>query len=406
MRRILVMALFVPLWLYGIGFDPADREKIEVLKRFDLPASFLRDPYLHDIYDQKRRECRMNGFADSTENAGTFIPMLTSLIAQSDLPKEFVFIALAESRLEVSTSSPRGAAGLWQFMEGTGKLHGLAVNQFVDERRDHIKSTRAAIAYLSALKKMFGKWYLALIAYNCGEGKLYKAIRQAGTSDVHVLADPKRAYIPPESRRYLRKVLALALLATDEVFLSEIEYDSLIGKEHDNPIATVYLPEGEEIDRIAAVLEMPKKNLVRLNTHLKKGVTPPDQQAYPIYIPKEKLPVFRERFRTRDLKGYFVMHRVKSGETVAQLSKRYNVPSGAIMRENMIGSDADIGKNRNVRIPINKPYLKNTKFHKAKLGETVDSVAELYNMTIDQIRAKNPFVSNVLKEGEEIKVDD
>ena len=188
--------------------------------------------------------------------------------------------------------------------------------------------------------------------------------------------------------------------------MSEIEYDSLIGKEHDNPIATVYLPEGEEIDRIAAVLEMPKKNLVRLNTHLKKGVTPPDQQAYPIYIPKEKLPVFRERFRTRDLKGYFVMHRVKSGETVAQLSKRYNVPSGAIMRENMIGSDADIGKNRNVRIPINKPYLKNTKFHKAKLGETVDSVAELYNMTIDQIRAKNPFVSNVLKEGEEIKVDD
>ncbi|WP_294892198.1 lytic transglycosylase domain-containing protein [Sulfuricurvum sp. MLSB] len=406
MKAILAMMVILPLYAYGVGFDPSDRKKIEVLRHFDLPASYLSDPYLHDSYTKKRRECQLDGFADSADNADVFIPMLSSLIAQSDLPKEFLFVALAESRLEVSTSSSRGAAGLWQFMEQTGRLHGLAVNQFVDERRDHIKSTRAAITYLSMLKKMFGKWYLALLAYNCGEGRLYKAIRKAGTTDVRVLTDPKRGYLPPETRKYLRNVVSLALLATDEVFLSEIQYDALLESQHENPIATVYLPEGEDIDTIAAVLEMPKNNLVKLNTHLKKGVTPPNQESYPIYIPKDKLNVFREKFRTRDLKGYFVMHRVKSGETIAQLSKRYNVPSGSIMRENMIGIDSDIGKNRNVRIPINKPYLKNTKFHRAKLGETIASVAELYNMTIEQIKAKNPFASNVLKEGEEIKVDD
>jgi membrane-bound lytic murein transglycosylase D len=406
MKAILVIMVLLPLYAYGVGFDPSDRKKIEVLRHFDLPASYLRDPYLHDAYAKKRRECQLDGFADSADNANVFIPMLSSLIAQSDLPKEFLFVALAESRLEVSTSSSRGAAGLWQFMEQTGRLHGLAVNQFVDERRDHVKSTRAAITYLSMLKKMFGKWYLALLAYNCGEGRLQKAILKAGTTDVRVLTDPKRGYLPPESRKYLRNVVSLALLATDEVFLSEIQYDALLESQHENPIATVYLPEGEDINTIAAVLEMPKSNLVKLNTHLKKGVTPPNQESYPIYIPKDKLSVFREKFHTRDLKGYFVMHRVKSGETIAQLSKRYNVPSGSIMRENMIGIDSDIGKNRNVRIPINKPYLKNTKFHKAKLGETIASVAGLYNMTIEQIKAKNPFASNVLKEGEEIKVDD
>lgn len=406
MKAILTILVLLPLYVYGVGFDPSDRKKIEVLRHFDLPASYLSDPYLHDAYAKKRRECQLDGFADSADNADMFIPMLSSLIAQSDLPKEFLFVALAESRLEVSTSSSRGAAGLWQFMEQTGRLHGLTVNQFVDERRDHVKSTRAAITYLSMLKKMFGKWYLALLAYNCGEGRLQKAIRKAGTTDVRVLTDPKRGYLPPESRKYLRNVVSLALLATDEVFLSEIQYDALLESQHENPIATVYLPEGEDISTIAAVLEMPKNNLVKLNTHLKKGVTPPNQESYPIYIPKDKLNVFREKFRTRDLKGYFVMHRVKSGETIAQLSKRYNVPSGSIMRENMIGIDSDIGKNRNVRIPINKPYLKNTKFHKAKLGETIASVAELYNMTIEQIKAKNPFASNVLKEGEEIKVDD
>lgn len=406
MKKSIALIVLIPLFLHSVGFDLTDPKKIEVLHRFDIPASFLSDPYLHDIYAQKRRECQLNGFADSSENAEVFIPMLSSLIAQSDLPKEFLFVALVESRLEVSTSSHRGAAGLWQFMEKTGRLHGLQVNQFVDERRDHIKSTRAAITYLSTLKKMFGKWYLALIAYNCGEGRLQKAIRKAGTTDLRILADPKRALIPAESRNYIRKVVALALLATDEVFLSEIQYDELLGSEHENPIATVYLPEGEDIDRIAAVLEMPKKNLLRLNTHLKKGVTPPNQQSYPIYIPKTKLGDFRQKFRTRELKGYFVMHRVKSGETLTQLSKRYNVPTSSIMAENMIGAEEEIGVNRNVKIPINKPYLKSTpRLHRAQSGETLASVASLYNLTIEQLKANNPFASNALNEGEEIKVD-
>lgn len=407
MKVAIVLIAWIPLSLFSIGFNPHDQEKIDVLRHFDIPASFLSDPYLHDIYSKKKRECQLNGFADSAENADVFIPMLSSLIAQSDLPKEFLFVALAESRLEVGSSSSRGAAGLWQFMESTGRLHGLQVNQFVDERRDHVKSTRAAIAYLSTLKKQFGKWYLALIAYNCGDGRLRKAIRKAGTTDLRVLTDPKRAYIPAESRNYIRKVVALALLATDEVFLSEIQYDALLSGEHDNPIATVYLPEGEDIDRIAAVLEMPKQNLVRLNTHLKKGVTPPNQQSYPIYIPKSKLSDFRQKFRTRELKGYFVMHRVKSGETLAQLSRRYNVPTSSIMTENMIGDENEMGSNRNVKIPINKPYLKSTpRLHTVQTGETLASVAALYNLTLDQVKARNPFASNTLKEGEEIKVDD
>jgi len=405
-KIIVLWVLSLPLSLSGIGFDMQDQKKIEVLRHFDIPPSFLADPYLHDIYSQKRRECLLNGFADSEENADMFIPMLSSLIAQSDLPSEFLFVALAESRLRIGASSTRGAAGIWQFMERTGKLHGLEVNQYVDERRDHIKSTRAAIAYLSTLKKKFGKWYLALIAYNCGDGRLQRAIRKAGTADLKTLADPKHSYIPPESRNYIRKVVALALLATDEVFLSQIQYDSLLSTEQENPIATVFLPEGEKIDRIAAVLEMPKQKLVILNTHLKKGVTPPNQKSYPIYIPTSKLGMFQQKFRTTDFKGYLVMHRVKSGETLSSLAQRYNVPRKAIMKENMISDEDEPLSNRTVKIPINKPFLVNTKFHTAKSGETLASVATMYNLTVKQIRAINPFVSNRLKEGQEVKISD
>jgi membrane-bound lytic murein transglycosylase D len=221
-----------------------------------------------------------------------------------------------------------------------------------------------------------------------------------------VLADPAKGHSPPESRRYIRKVLAISLLATDDAFLSAIQYDKFVTDSPDNQIATVYLPEGEDIDRIAAVLEMPKTHLKKLNTHLKKGVTPPNASAYPVYIPQDKLDEFRQKYRTRELKGYFVMHRVKSGETLTNLSSRYNVPRGAIMMENMIGSNTELLPNRNVRIPINKPFLKNPRWHTVKSGETLASVAALYNMTLEQIKAKNPFTSSTLNEGEEVKVGD
>lgn len=406
MKQLMVWILLIPISLSAMGFDPHDQKKIEVLTHFNIPASYLNDPYLHDIYAQKKRESALQGFADSSENVDIFIPILSSLIAQSDLPSEFLFVAMVESQLRGGATSVRGAAGLWQFMESTGKLHGLKVNQFVDERRDHVKSTRAAIAYLSSLKQEFGKWYLALIAYNCGDGRLKRAIAKAGTTDIHVLTDPKRGYIPSESKNYIRKVVALALLATDELFLSQIQYDSLIRTDQENPLATVYLPAGENIDRIAAVLEMPKKNLVVLNTHLKKGVTPPNEQSYPIYIPKEKLDDFRQKFRTKDLKGYFVMHRVKSGETLEQLSKRYDVPKSSIIMENMIGENEERQLNRRMKIPINKPFLKNSRFHTAAPGETLVSVAQLYNLSLEQIKIKNPFVTNTLKEGEKVKVAD
>ncbi len=151
---------------------------------------------------------------------------------------------------------------------------------------------------------------------------------------------------------------------------------------------------------------MPKSNLVRLNTHLKKGVTPPNEQAYPVYIPKDKLEDFQRKFKPRDFRGYFVLHRVKSGETLEQLSRRYNVPKTTIMMENMIGDEKEKNLNRRVKIPINKPFLKNSRLHKAKSGETLVSVAQLYNISLDQIKLKNPFSSHTLKEGEEINIDD
>lgn len=400
MRWFLYLSL-IHLNLYSLAFDLNDAKKIEVLKHFDIPYSFLNDPYLHDMYVEKKRDCTLNGFANSSENADVFIPMLSSLIAQSDLPAEFLFIVMAESGLDTLSTSSKGASGLWQFMPSTGKLHGLVINQYVDERRDHIKSTRAAINYLSQLHRQFGKWYLAIIAYNCGDGKLASAIRKAHTDDLQVLSNPAKGYIPPESRRYIRRIVALALLASDRIFLEQIQYDNLIGVASENPIATVYLPEGEEIDKIAAVLEMPKQKLKLLNTHLKHGVTPPSKNNYPVYIPEDKLSLFEEKYRPQGLKKYFVMHKLKSGETLSSLSNRYNIDKSALMKENMIGNRDEFKANRIVKIPMSNTFIKK---ESTALEKITSSAPKLYNLEFDHIKIINPFTPLKIEKKEESKI--
>ncbi len=357
MRRLLLIA-YSSFQLFGYGIDPHNEKQLAVLRHLDIPPSFLRDPYLSDIYLEKKRDAIMNGFTHSVENAEVFIPMISSLIAQSDLPSEFLFLALAESGLDTLSTSSRGAGGIWQFMEHTGRLHGLTINKYVDERRDHVKSTRAAITYLSQLHRQFGKWYLAIIAYNCGDGKLSSAIRRAKSDDLSVLANPQKAYIPYETRRYIRSIVALALLASDKVFLEQIHYDHLIGMAAENPVATVYLPEGEEIDRIAAVLEMPKKKLTLLNTHLRRGATPPNKSSYPVYIPADKLDMLRFKYRTKGLKGYFLMHKTSPGDSVGSLAKRYETTQSQIRDENMLSEHDELKGNRFVRIPVKNHHKK------------------------------------------------
>jgi membrane-bound lytic murein transglycosylase D len=391
----------IPYSLFPLAFDTHDVKKSEVLKHFDVPASFLNDPYLHDEYSERKQDCALNGFANSSENADILIPMLSSIIAQSDLPEEFLFIALAESGLDAVSTSTRGASGLWQFMPETGKVHGLKITPYVDERCDHIKSTRAAITYLSQLHRQFGKWYLAIIAYNCGDGKLSHAIREAHSSELSVLTNPHKGYIPPESRRYIRRILALALLASDRVFLEQIQYDHLIGVASKNPIATVYLPEGEEIDNLAAVLEMPKQKLKFLNTHLKRGVTPPNVNSYPVYIPESKLALFQAKYHPKGLKNYFVMHKIKSGESLVSLSKRYNVERSAIMSENMISEKDEIKENRNIKIPLSRSFIKKEVI---VYEEPPVSAIKMYNFNLDNLKLRNPFNPLKVNENEEPKL--
>ncbi|NPA73900.1 MAG: lytic transglycosylase domain-containing protein, partial [Epsilonproteobacteria bacterium] len=160
-------------------------KEIRVLKSLDIDESFLTDPVFVDMQTTLDKY-RAKHFLKVLEDGHTFVPVLTKMIADAKIPKAFLYLAMAESNFSAEAKSKTRAVGLWQFMPRTAKLLGLKVNRYIDERRDPIKSTKVAIKYLKFLHKRFGKWYLAALAYNCGEGKLSKVIRKVGTDKLSV----------------------------------------------------------------------------------------------------------------------------------------------------------------------------------------------------------------------------
>ncbi len=134
-----------------------------------------------------------------------YFPIIENEIRKRNLPDDIKYLAIVESALDANAYSKSGAAGLWQFMKGTGRMYGLKINSVTDQRRDAVRSTKAALDYLEDLHKQFGDWSLALAAYNCGPGNVRKAIRRSGGKRNYWEI---RSFLPSETREYIPRHIA------------------------------------------------------------------------------------------------------------------------------------------------------------------------------------------------------
>jgi len=407
MFRYLLSLFFPLLLLANLTYESNYQKELALLESFDIEPSFLYDPIMNDMRNKNSGLRKNTHFFRAMNDAYLFIPAIKNSLTKYDIPQEFLYLAMAESNFRTKAYSKKRAAGLWQFMPRTAKHFKLNIDEYVDERRDLIKSSEAAAKYLSLLHNRFGKWYLAAIAYNCGGGRLNSAIKKAGSDELSVLLDPEKKYIPKESRFYIRKIVALALIGTDEQFLLSSEYEHLLNRANAYPISTVQVPSGESLNRIAKLIDLPLKDLQKLNRHLKYDFVPPYSKSYDIYIPYIKLSEFKQKYYEEPIKNIYKIHVVKSGDNLSYIGKEYGVSYHVIMDFNKL-KNSRLKLKQKLIIPIvNKKKsekIDSRFYYMVKKGDSLESISKAHKVSVQNIKLQNHLKGSLIKIGDRLKI--
>ena len=236
---------------------------------WDLPATRNdRVDFFIEFLTTKKRD-KMHLWL---ERLGKYAPMIQEELRKRDMPEDLVFLAMMESGLDPDAYSKADAAGMWQFIEETGERYGLEVTGEIDERRDPVESTQAALDYLQVLHKRFGSWYLAAAAYNTGENRIDRILREraGGARGDEALYWKISPHIPRETRDYVPLMLAAGYIAKNpqQYGFTDLKYQQPLSFDE------VEVPGGVGFDVIAAAAGVDEAALKDLNLHLRKGRTP------------------------------------------------------------------------------------------------------------------------------------
>lgn len=209
-----------------------------------------------------------------------YSPFILKELERSGLPKDIIFTAMVESGFSPSVQSPAAAVGLWQFIKPTAERYGLTVNWWLDERRNYVKSTAAAIKYKKSLYSMFGSWYLVSASYNCGEQKIVNLVKKYGTNNFWDLV--QLGVLPKETSDYVPKILAATMIAKAPGLYGFRNIEYQVPYQFD--MATV--PGGTDLENLAIYLGVNASYLKELNPDLIHGFIPPTVPQHTIKIPK------------------------------------------------------------------------------------------------------------------------
>ncbi|WP_200763897.1 lytic transglycosylase domain-containing protein [Nitrosophilus alvini] len=399
--RVLVFLFLISVYMFAsLDFSNRYQKEVEILNSLDIDPRFLNDPEFMKIQNEFLEKYRKKHFFKTIDNAFIYIPTIKRLINEAGIPQVFLFMAMAESNFSPHAYSNKKATGVWQFMPATAKKFGLKIDDYVDERKDPIKSTKAAIKYLKHLHNLFGKWYLAALAYNTGEGRVKRAIKKAGTDELSVLIDPKKRYLPRESRRYLRKIVALALMAGNTEFMLKDDFDYILNRGSAYSLAIVEATGGDLLRDIARSIKMDHKELKKLNAHLKYDFVPPYSKKYNIYIPYIKLADFKENYRPSNKEKVFIVYKVKKGDTLSKIGKRYGVSYKIIKDFNDLKSHI-LRINQKLVIPVAKAQKR---VYTVKKGDTLISISKRFGLSVAKIKKINSLKTSTIRVGEKIVI--
>ena len=330
--------------------------------------------------------------------------MIQRELNTAGLPTDLLYMAMIESQFDPAANSHAGAAGIWQFMPATATRFGLIVNDSVDERRDPYRSTLAAIEYLKLLHRKFPYWYLAIAAYNCGEGTVERAMQKHGTGDYYKLCEKEA--LPEETCDYVPRIIAAAIVDKNP---------GLFGvpgaNQRDKALSTklVIANRGAKVQQLADAAEMNLDEFQEYNPHLLTESIVIEKAEIQIYLPPARALRYSQNIRRldqdrlssgrsldateqpkRDIidvshhKKSFT-HIVQEGETLTAISEQYGLSLSQVETWNPQTQTLSPGDKINVAQPRKRKMIQ----HTIKANETLRKLAKKYDCSVDDIMAWN-----------------
>jgi len=397
--------------------DRASDEELKIVKpeiKYDFPVTINRHV---EFFLDKFQNALHKNFAKWLERSGRYLPMIQAELEKAGMPLDLAYLPMIESGYRLTAYSKARAVGPWQFMRGTGRSYNLTVDNYVDERRDPIKSTKAAIRFLSDLYSEFNSWELAVAAYNAGGGKMRRAIRKAGSTDFWQLI--KGSHLKKETKYYVPKLIAAIIIAKDpeSYGFNDIVYEEPLAFE------TLDVPRWTTLQAVAVAGDTSFEEIRNLNRQLRRTITPPGKNRYTIRVPlgkKELIAKNLPRVKAIITTAYKT-HIIKKGDTVSRICRKYDINKKTLLKANDLRSNTLVAGKR-LRIPyrttsyklIDEKLMKaglqpaemlpeNLIIHKIKPGETISELSKRYNVPPHMIAAWNGLANlNRIKAGQQL----
>jgi len=334
--------LVAGLLVFSSSFAAGDAAIPPLLEslRFEQPLTFcgepvpLQDP---DVRERMEKELLLSLWDRDQavlwlKRSTRYLPVIEGMLERAGLPDDLKYIALAESALRPHVGSPKGAIGFWQFLPETGRRFGLTVNQQIDERRNLLTSTRAALDFFTELHEKFGSWSLVAAAFNMGEEGLQAEILAQGVNNFY------RLYLPLETQRYLFRILSAKLILTQpEKYGFHLRAEDYYPPVQFSRVAlTVY--EETSLTVVAQAAQSDFKRIKDLNPELRGHYLAAG--TYSLAVPESTPADFQERFnrghqqwsQQRQERIYIV----QSGDNLSTIAEKFRVPLSAILIWNRI----------------------------------------------------------------------
>lgn len=304
------------------------------------------------------------------ERSGKYSPMIRAELRRRGMPEDLLYLAFIESGFTPRAYSHASASGMWQFMAETGRGFGLEVNNEVDERRDPLKSTGAALDYLQDLYNEFGSWYLAAAAYNSGENRIARVLREhtgssRGSDDAFWEIAP---YLPKETRNYVPLMLAAGYInkQPEEHGFTDVEYQAPLQFE------VAWVPGGTPLTLVATSAGVTDSVVKDLNPHLMTGHTPTNR-GWAVRIPAGTKTAFEQSFPAAY--ATYKQTAPKPSTKVAETTKKTTAKSS-----------------------------KHSVFHVVKRGESLVTIGDRYNVSVITLKKLNSLKRSTLHPGQKLRV--